>query len=325
MSASASLRWHTCTGPSCPDPGSLAHITFDAQSDHLFDCPLAFLDGDFRAESWDIGDSVTAGAAHGWQYRRHPRLALAALHIEDDPNDPAAIQVAGRTAYEQLFALQGALGLPYPQRIWHWLSAATRGADDDQRYRRFCLGRAQALEANPSPWPALPPATLVEGARPGLRMHVLLGDRPVTPVENPRQVSAYHYPRDYGIRAPAFARAGVAWLGDSRYLLISGTASIVGHASRHLGHIQAQADEALANIAAVIDAAAPIIGKRSPTQLECIKAYLRHPGDASAVAERLQAQVPDVPAALLHAPLCRDDLLVEFEAQMRLDREPGGD
>ena len=53
--------------------------------------------------------------------------------------------------------------------------------------------------------------------------------------------------------------------------------------------------------------------------LQCVKAYLRDPADAETVIAVLDARLPAIPRVLLHAPLCRDDLLVEFEAQMTLD------
>lgn len=58
---------------------------------------------------------------------------------------------------------------------------------------------------------------------------------------------------------------------------------------------------------------------RRPADLECIKAYARHPGDAAAIRAVLRERLPGVPAALLRAPLWRNDLLVEFEAQMPID------
>jgi hypothetical protein len=59
-------------------------------------------------------------------------------------------------------------------------------------------------------------------------------------------VSAYDYPRQYGPAAPSFSRAA---LTPDPLLLISGTASIVGHASVHLGDVTAQLEETLANLA----------------------------------------------------------------------------
>ncbi|MES1923948.1 hypothetical protein [Salinisphaera sp. T31B1] len=311
------VRWHSDAAPAASS--LLASVPHDPRDD-WFACPLEWIEGDFRGEAWSLeldAAEIESGQAHGWRYRRCGSIALATCHIDDGPDpDPEAIQQAAYDGYRALFALQADLGLSELQRIWHWLSSVTEGDGDDERYQRFCRGRAEALDTPGHPVRVLPPATLVSGARRGVRMHALIGDRAVQPIENPRQVSAYRYPRDYGLRAPAFARGGVATLGSSRYLLISGTASIIGHESRHPGDVDAQADEAMNNLAAVIKAAAPQIGAHALTDLECIKAYVRDPADAPAVRARLSARLPGVPAALLHAPLCREELLVEFEAQM---------
>ena len=318
--APTGLRWRADADADADD-ATLARVAFAPDAD-VFCCPLPVIAGDFETERWQCPDDgpVETGTMAGWSYRRGPDIAFAACHIDDDAADPAAIQRAGETAYRELIALQRALDLPCVQRIWHWLSEPTAGAGDDQRYQRFCRGRAEALDAPGGAIEPLPPATLVAGHRHGLRMHALLGRDSVRPIENPRQVSAYRYPRDYGIRAPAFARAGVANLAGARFLLVSGTASIVGHATRHAGDVEAQAGEALDNVTAVIEAAEPAIGRRmKPGDLQCVKAYLRDPADAETVIAVLDARLPAIPRVLLHAPLCRDDLLVEFEAQMTLD------
>ena len=65
-----------------------------------------------------------------------------------------------------------------------------------------------------------------------LHVHWLATKQPGIAIENPRQVSAFAYPRDYGPVAPGFSRA-MLLPGDTPLLLISGTASIVGHASQH--------------------------------------------------------------------------------------------
>lgn len=319
----SAVRWYAETSEPavCRNESFLARVPFAPLADP-FACPLERLGGDFQGERWQLdNDSIelATGQAHGWHYRRIAGLAFAALHIDDgaDPT-PAGIQQTAREAYASLFALQAELELPQVQRIWHWLSSVTADHGDNQRYKRFCQGRAEALDMPGHSVSVLPPATLVSSGCRGVRLHALLGVEPVQPIENPRQVSAYRYPRDYGERAPAFARAGVATLSGSRYLLISGTASIVGHASRHPGNVRAQADEAMNNLEAVIEAAASRIGPRGLAEAECIKAYVREPADAATIQASVRRRAPGVPIALLHAPLCRDDLLVEFEAQIRL-------
>ena len=84
-----------------------------------------------------------------------------------------------------------------------------------------------------------------------LNIAFMAGTTPAVPVENPRQVSAYNYPADYGPRSPTFSRAR-AGLSEARILFISGTASIVGHQTVHPGDVVGQCRESMANIAAVL-------------------------------------------------------------------------
>ena len=95
-------------------------------------------------------------------------------------------------------------------------------------------------------------------------------------VENPRQVSAYHYPREYGTHSPVFSRAALLRQAQSLTLFISGTASIVGHRSLHLGDTAAQTRETLTNIEALLGeanrtarAARTSTWTRSPTRSTC--------------------------------------------------------
>ncbi|MES1938847.1 pteridine-dependent deoxygenase like protein [Salinisphaera sp. T5B8] len=315
----ATVRWRAHLGSDAPREPGLIHVRHAAEA-NVFACPLPSLGGDFDRESWRITGPLEQGHAEGWDYVAGRGMAFAALHIDDGEHidRPEQIQQAAFDTYNQLFRLQRSLGLGQVQRIWHWLSNVTAGEGDDERYRRFCRGRAEALDGHDHGMPVLPPATLVSSHRRGLRMHALLADTAVVPIENPRQVSAYAYPRDYGERPPAFARGGRVQLGATSYLLISGTASIVGHESRHVGDVSAQAREALDNVRAVMRNADCWQADRDLGALECLKAYIRDPDHAGVVAEIAAAEAPGVPLALLHAPLCRPELLVEFEAQMPL-------
>ena len=76
-----------------------------------------------------------------------------------------------------------------------------------------------------------------------------------TPLENPRQVAAYRYPRQYGPQSPTFARAMLPPAGSDMPLLLSGTASVVGHETRHPGDVLAQLDETFANLDSLLDIA----------------------------------------------------------------------
>jgi chorismate lyase/3-hydroxybenzoate synthase len=154
-------------------------------------------------------------------------------------------------------------------------------------------------------------------------VHFLAGREAPRAVENPRQVSAYRYPSQYGPRAPTFSRGALASVGGGREaLFLSGTASIVGHQTLHAGDVARQTEETLANVAAVVDAANALstIGPHAHRvdTLDCT-VYVRHPQDLTTVREVLARRLgPDAPALrnaiYLRADVCRADLLVEIEA-----------
>ncbi|MBA3598999.1 MAG: hypothetical protein H0W40_16720, partial [Methylibium sp.] len=131
---------------------------------------------------------------------------------------------------------------------------------------------------------------------------------------------AYRYPGAYGTRSPSFSRAALVDAGAGRSaLLISGTASIVGHASRHLGDVEAQVRETLVNLQAVLEAAnARGSARFTLPALDCT-VYVRRADDAPRVRAVIEAVLgTDSRAArsavCLEADICRADLLVEIEA-----------
>jgi chorismate lyase/3-hydroxybenzoate synthase len=95
-------------------------------------------------------------------------------------------------------------------------------------------------------------------------------------------------------------------------LLISGTAAVVGHASRHAGDLDAQLDEPLANLDSLLQQAgssAAALGAQS-----LLKAYVRNEADAAHVAEVLHARLPGIGGLLLlGGDICRGELLVEVD------------
>jgi chorismate lyase / 3-hydroxybenzoate synthase len=135
-------------------------------------------------------------------------------------------------------------------------------------------------------------------------------------VENPRQVSAYDYPREYGTHSPAFSRATLLRQSGSVTLFISGTASIVGHRSLHVDDTAAQTRETLANIQALLAEANGVApGARFTLEALACKVYVRRPGDLPVIQTELAAALgPEARILYLQADICRQDLLVEIEA-----------
>ena len=134
-------------------------------------------------------------------------------------------------------------------------------------------------------------------------------------IENPRQVSAWRYPRDYGIQPPSFARASLVRAGGAGWLFVSGTASIVGHESRHVNDLGAQFAEARANLDAVVAAAAQHVGGGAPCFTpRNFKLYWSHAADAIAHAALANPLSALAPTQVLHGTVCRRELAVEIEA-----------
>jgi chorismate lyase/3-hydroxybenzoate synthase len=236
--------------------------------------------------------------------------------IELDEAAHGGIAAATRHAYQALGAWCRASATPHILRIWNYLDAINLGVGDNERYRQFCSGRAAGIgtAAAIEDAAAYPAATAV-GVRDGRRVvqvYWLTARRAGTPLENPRQLNAWRYPRQYGAAAPSFARAMRAPT-HSPQLYISGTAAIIGYASHHPGDGTAQLDETLANLDSLF-AAARIGGTRRFGSRSIWKIYLRHATDAPHMHTRLRECLgADTPWLLLHGDICRAELLVEID------------
>ncbi len=105
-------------------------------------------------------------------------------------------------------------------------------------------------------------------------------------------------------------------LVSQRLLMISGTASIVGHASRHPGSLASQIDETLANLESVLASATsvqPALPARRGAQ-SLLKVYLRDGASAARAAAHLEERLPGgVRYIILEADICRSELLVEID------------
>lgn len=241
------------------------------------------------------------------------QLRVCTVEVEERDGD---VQAAAEHAYRQLMQQVRGSTHPYLIRIWNYLDAINEGEGDAERYRRFCLGRAAAVDAEFNQTP--PAATAIGHAhRIGkVQLVALCAQQPGVALENPRQTPAWRYPRDYGPVSPGFSRG--ALLGDGRHtlLLASGTASIVGHRSLHVGDVVAQARESLANLNALLEEG----GRQESTlrfslaQPQALRVYLRDPADLALVQAEMQAvAIPADRVVYLHGEVCRNDLLVELE------------
>jgi chorismate lyase/3-hydroxybenzoate synthase len=276
--------------------------------------PFRWLGGTSRAETWRMGVPPArragrpggAGVTEGGDFQfGHLVLPMPATAIED----------VTEAAYREVLAASNHSGYPHLLRVWNYFGGINEGDGDREHYRRFCVGRARAIPTEPVTGYAAATAIGIPGPSTELQISWLASRHPGVPIENPRQVSAWEYPREYGPVAPGFSRAMLVERPVQPLLLVSGTASVVGHESRH-DEALAQLDEALVNLEQVIGRAAARIGLDADIgPRSVLRVYLRDAGDAPAIGVRLVERFGGaVPFMLLEGDICRRELLVELEA-----------
>jgi chorismate lyase/3-hydroxybenzoate synthase len=231
------------------------------------------------------------------------------------------MQAAAQRIYADVFAVLGATPCSQLLRVWNYFADINVESEGIERYRQFNAGRQQAfIDAQRSAFDGSPAACALGTYGGPLQVSFLAGHKAPVAIENPRQVSAYRYPDTYGRRAPTFSRAALADVGGGRSaLFISGTASIVGHASMHVGDVRRQTEESLINIAAVREAAEARSGLAIPASDMFYTVYVRCPEDLNVIREVFERAVGPASfaareATYLNADVCRAELLVEIEA-----------
>ncbi len=283
--------------------------------------PLLGSGAEWLCDVWRGAGACAAGESNGIAWRRAGGVLYGVIEIDEDEfaigTAGTALQAATREAYLRVFRLLDAQGMPHLWRAWNYLAHINRTTYGLERYRQFNIGRQDAFLASHRGTSGQVPAACAIGLAGGpLSIAFLAGEAPVLAVENPRQISAYHYPAQYGLRSPTFSRAVLAHPPGQEILFLSGTASIVGHHTVHAGDVAAQCKECLTNVAAVVEAAnrSARSGPFSLAELD-YRVYVRHAHDFPPVRQAIRSQVPgDARIVFLQADICRPDLLLEIEA-----------
>ena len=264
-------------------------------------------------EVWRSNGPIRSGRDGDIAWSTDGQLLFGAIELDEHE---IGIEAAAERIYAQLIAFQARSATPKLLRIWNYLDAITLGEGDTERYRQFCVGRARGMgDFDTSNLPAATAIGRCDDQR-TLQVYWLAACEAGTPVENPRQVSAYRCPREYGRQSPSFARAMLPPADGHMPLLLSGTASVVGHATQHVGELLAQIEETFTNFDALLGAArqrAPWL----PAQFgpgTRLKVYVRDRDDLPLVKAALDQRFGDrVPRVLLHAAICRRELSMEID------------
>lgn len=290
--------------------------------------PMSIIDGaDCCCEIWRSQTALTQGQRGAVRYRCDNETLFGVMVMPEVPaapseqNQQTPLQHATESAYRQIFALLDELDYPFVLRFWNYMADINGTSHGLERYHQFTLGRQDAFLACGREVIGKVPAACALGYTPAMAQNpliiaVLAGRTAPLAIENPRQMSAYRYPLQYGPRSPSFSRASLVSLGQDALLFISGTASIVGHETLHAKDVVAQTRETLANIKAVLDEANRQSGQPLFNLANLYyRVYVRHVADMLLIREEMQRSIgAEFKAVFLQADICRPDLLLEIEA-----------
>lgn len=148
----------------------------------------------------------------------------------------------------------------------------------------------------------------------------------IIPISNPNQEDSYHYGQDVLVgdptiqkQPPQFERAILLKSGTTSMLIISGTASIVGQETIGIGDVELQTKITINNI--------EILASQTNLETHCsnlaeypdkysyLRVYVRKRSDISVVKRICKEHFGNVPTSFVQADICRDDLLLEIEAE----------
>jgi enamine deaminase RidA (YjgF/YER057c/UK114 family) len=154
----------------------------------------------------------------------------------------------------------------------------------------------------------------------------------ISAVENPNQINAYNYGQQVlmGLKdkdkatkhAPKFERALLVANNHNAYLHISGTASIIGQETIGKNDIGKQTIVTIENVKKLTETerinkliSGPVI---SVEKYSLFRIYIKKQSDFRVVHQIFNEQFPRIPAIYIEADICRDDLLMEIEAEVEL-------
>lgn len=267
-------------------------------------------------EVWQCAGPIKTGRWDLLRFAQGEQLTMG--HLALDLRIHGDMRQASRKAYDILQSFLQQSPHQWPLKIWNYVPDINRGSGDDEHYRQFCLGRAEAVLIDPGDRPPLPAATAIGAPanEHALQVYFLAASLPGLDVENPRQVSAWRYPRQYGPKSPLFSRGTILRLNGAQQFLISGTASVVGHQTHHENQVASQLSESLRNVSSLLDEGHRLMGD-AQANLDSdgtLKIYVRNPDHLELIRQTLDNEAPaEIPRIYLQGDICRENLLTEID------------
>lgn len=263
-------------------------------------------------ESWQSKGRLRGGQIGAAHFAGDDDLMLGELVLSE--RDFGGIGTTTHEAYRRLLDYVQSSGYPYVLRIWSYFSRINEGQGDAERYRQFCVGRQLALER--ARFEADSAATVIglPDRSSQLRLLWLASKTPGQMIDNPRQMQPRNYPPEYGPEPPRFSRGALWQCKRGGIMLISGTASIVGHSSRHPDRLDKQLEETKRNLDSLLDVANQIWETDSRYGAGTVfRAYVREEEHFYATEQFLRESFPGAVFSVLQGEVCRSELLCEIE------------
>ena len=318
---SVALEPHRPSNPaSRKHPGEFFRFRFGCSEDsscNVFPLAVETIGSNDVEEVWYTDGPLNADQIENGKFVTGPHYLAAHLQIEyQSGHDLSRLT---DEAYSQLIDLARHHGYSNLLRVWNFIPDIAAGDGDGEAYKQFSRGRAAAFGKfgyTPGQFPA---ATAI-GTAAGSPVSITLLATNVScmAIENPRQISAYHYPRQFGPISPSFSRAVVVNRRGGQQLLLSGTASIVGYQSFHDGNVLQQCNETVQNIDTLVEHAAERTGRELKHRVcrdSYLRVYVREPETVDIIRAELRRQLDTESKILfLKGDMCRKELLLEIES-----------
>ena len=279
---------------------------------------LAPLNRDYLYECWWYKGDVAFSQYHSTRIAECDDYTVAIFKKDELPDEDYSAFIC-RAYREVLQAIQSTQHTKLA-KAWNYIGGINQGDNDHEKYRQFSVGRNKAFVEFGICDEVAPTGTAIGTMRDtGLSIIALASRQDLHLAENPRQVSAFRYPRQYGPSSPMFSRGGFVSTDNHRLYLISGTAAVVGHESAHPFEVAPQASETVKNLNVICDAisAAELDGAKLQLDGDSVfRVYLRDPKDFDYVAKTLGSALGHngVNAVYLQGNICRRELMVEVDA-----------
>ena len=273
---------------------------------------LPQLDSNPLIEIWTSDSPATYGQNSGISFAKNDQVLFGCISVEYGNS----LEATTYSTYKNLLSFLTNSDYPHLLRMWNYFPAIHQEDDGLDRYKQFCIGRAKAFtEHHLSPTNRYPAATVIGTIGGQLIVYFIASHEPGLQSENPRQVSAYRYPEQYGPTSPSFSRAILKRWQNGQQLYISGTASIVGHASQHQNELANQLKEIFNNLNSLLEHVRVTYGLEAGlNSISPLKVYIRNPSQLNEIKNRIK-QIIDSEKHILYLQgnICRSDLLLEIE------------